>query len=217
MTGKQKCAILKEIRRDIAAKNDIAIRIEECTHKGECRGTCPRCESEVKILERALAEKKKRGIKTAVAGISAGLLAASLASCVPVSGEQFAGSGPKTGSHALTGDIAPETLEAERTEGEIAIEDPNTDPDDGTCEALEGDVLAGDYEDLEPLMGEPPVTDYEVEEDPDAEVEYAGVPLIEDYEEDLVPFCDEFIDANGDLAAVEGMMVAPDWTEEAAP
>ena len=85
MTGKQKCAILKEIRRDIAAKNDIAIRIEECTHKGECRGTCPRCESEVKILERALAEKKKRGIKTAVAGISAGLLAASLASCVPVS------------------------------------------------------------------------------------------------------------------------------------
>ena len=52
MNGKQKCAILKEIRRDIAKKNDINIRIDECTHKGECRGTCPRCEAEVKILER---------------------------------------------------------------------------------------------------------------------------------------------------------------------
>ncbi|MBQ3707105.1 MAG: hypothetical protein II889_04255 [Clostridia bacterium] len=215
MTGKQKCAILKEIRRDIAAKNDISIRIEECTHKGECRGTCPRCESEVRILERALAEKKKRGIKTAVAGISAGLLAASLASCVPVSGEQFAGGGPETEGHELAGDIAPETLEAERLEGEIAIEDPIIDPDDGTCTPLEGDVLADDYEDFEPLMGEPPVTDYEAEEE--ADVEYAGVPMIEEYEEDLVPFHDEFTDANGELAVVEGMMVAPDWTEEVEP
>ena len=73
MTGKQKCAILKEIRRDIAAKNDISIRIEECTHRGECRGTCPRCESEVRILERALEEKKKRGLQTAIAGVSAGM------------------------------------------------------------------------------------------------------------------------------------------------
>ena len=195
MTGKQKCAILKEIRRDIAAKNDISIRIEECTHKGECRGTCPRCEAEVRILERALEEKKKRGIKTAVAGISAGILAASLASCVPVSGEQFTGNGThSSGVTELEGDVAviDETAEAERTEGEIALPDPEDKNDpDGEWERLEGDVIAGDYEagdpeEYEVTEGEPPVCDYEFS----AEEEYppvAGIMPAPDYTEEIEP------------------------------
>ena len=55
MNGKATCAILKQIRREIAEKNDIALVIAECSHKGDCPGTCPRCEAEVRILERALA------------------------------------------------------------------------------------------------------------------------------------------------------------------
>ncbi|MBR4896858.1 MAG: hypothetical protein IKZ41_10530 [Clostridia bacterium] len=174
MTGKQKCAILKEIRRDIAAKNDISIRIEECTHKGECRGTCPRCEAEVRILERALEEKKKRGLRTAIAGVSAGILAASLASCVPVSGEQFTGNGThSSGVTELEGDVAviDETAEAERTEGEIALPDPENE---------------NDPEDYEVTEGEPPVCDYEFS----AEEEYppvAGIMPAPDYTEEIEP------------------------------
>ncbi len=81
MNGKEKCKILKEIRRDIAKNNDIPLEIPECTHKGDCKGTCPRCEAEVKYLERKLDERRRRGFKVAVAGISAGLVALNTASC----------------------------------------------------------------------------------------------------------------------------------------
>ena len=84
MNGKDKCAILKQIRRDIAKKNDIALTIAECKHKGDCAGTCPRCEAEVKALERALAERRREGKKVFVAGISAALIAASCTSCEPI-------------------------------------------------------------------------------------------------------------------------------------
>ena len=52
--GKQTCKILKEIRKQIAAENDIKLVIEECTYQGDCRGTCPKCEAEVRYLEREL-------------------------------------------------------------------------------------------------------------------------------------------------------------------
>ena len=47
MLGKQKCRILKQIRQRIADENDIPYVTRECTFQGECRGTCPRCESEL--------------------------------------------------------------------------------------------------------------------------------------------------------------------------
>ena len=81
MTGKQKCKILKEIRRQIAEQNDIRYVIEECTHKGNCRGTCPKCEWEVRMLERELEKRRASGKKVALAGISAGFL---LTSCSPI-------------------------------------------------------------------------------------------------------------------------------------
>ena len=56
MLGKEKCRILKEIRQRIADENDIPWVTQECTHKGSCRGTCPKCESELRELERQLAE-----------------------------------------------------------------------------------------------------------------------------------------------------------------
>ena len=84
MNGKDKCAILKQIRRDIAKKNDIALTIAECKHKGDCAGTCPRCEAEVAALERALADRRRQGKKVIVAGISAALVAASCTSCDPI-------------------------------------------------------------------------------------------------------------------------------------
>ncbi len=80
MKGKQKCKILKEIRAQIAKENDIEWVTENCTHKGDCRGTCPKCEAEVRMLERALECRRALGHKVALAGISAGIAFTSLMS-----------------------------------------------------------------------------------------------------------------------------------------
>lgn len=67
------CNQLKEVRRRIAEENDIPLEIEECTYKGECRGTCPRCEAEVRYLENALAGRLRLGKVATVAGLALGL------------------------------------------------------------------------------------------------------------------------------------------------
>lgn len=71
--GKNICNQLKEVRKRIAEENDIPLEIEECTYKGECRGTCPRCEAEVRYLENALADRLRLGKVATVAGLALGL------------------------------------------------------------------------------------------------------------------------------------------------
>lgn len=83
MNGKEKCRILKEIRQQIARENDIDLVIEECTHRGECRGTCPRCEAEVQYLERELEKRRRLQKRVSLAGVSAGV-ALALSGCVVV-------------------------------------------------------------------------------------------------------------------------------------
>ena len=73
--GKNICNQLKEVRKRIAEENDIPLEIEECTYKGECRGTCPRCEAEVHYLENALADRLRLGKVATVAGLALGLAA----------------------------------------------------------------------------------------------------------------------------------------------
>ena len=75
MSGKNKCKILKEIRQKIAEDNDIAFVTSECRYQGECSGTCPRCEEELRYLENELAKRKKMGKTVAIAGIAAAILA----------------------------------------------------------------------------------------------------------------------------------------------
>ena len=75
--GKQTCKILKEIRKQIAEENDIELVISECTYKGDCLGTCPKCESEVRYLERELEKRQRLGKAAVVAGLSVGLLSSS--------------------------------------------------------------------------------------------------------------------------------------------
>lgn len=74
MNGKNKCKILKDIRRRIAQENDISYITSECQYQGECSGTCPKCEAEVRYLEAELAKRQKAGKAVAVAGIAAALL-----------------------------------------------------------------------------------------------------------------------------------------------
>ena len=75
--GKQTCKILKEIRKQIAEENDIQLVIEECIYQGDCLGTCPKCEAEVRYLERELEKRQRMGKAAVVAGLSVGLLSSS--------------------------------------------------------------------------------------------------------------------------------------------
>lgn len=83
MSGKEKCRILKEIRRRIAEENDIALVTRECSYQGECRGSCPRCEAELRALEEQLAARQALGKRVAVAALCAGI-ALSAAGCEPL-------------------------------------------------------------------------------------------------------------------------------------
>ena len=74
-TGKEVCLILKGIRQKIADANGISYQPKECHHKGDCTGTCPACEEEIRYLERELKARKGNGFGMKVAGIAAGICA----------------------------------------------------------------------------------------------------------------------------------------------
>ena len=73
--GKSTCKLLKDIRQQIADANGISYRPKECHYKGDCAGTCPACEEEIRYLERELKVRKGNGFGMKVAGIAAGICA----------------------------------------------------------------------------------------------------------------------------------------------
>ena len=73
--GKSTCKLLKDIRQQIADANGISYRPKECHYKGDCTGTCPACEEEIRYLERELKARKGNGFGMKVAGIAAGICA----------------------------------------------------------------------------------------------------------------------------------------------
>ena len=73
--GKSTCKLLKSIRQQIADANGISYQPKECHHKGDCTGTCPACEEEIRYLERELKARKGNGFGMQVAGIAAGICA----------------------------------------------------------------------------------------------------------------------------------------------
>ena len=146
--GKRKCRILKEIRAEIAKQNDIEWVVEECKHKGNCKGTCPKCEAEVAKLEKELARRQALGKAVAVVGVSAAMTL-SLAAC-----DDSPFSGP-TGGEPV-----------EHPMGDYAIEDvqggkPLDTEEAGDSEMpVEGEVPAPEQTDAaedNPLMGVLPI------------------------------------------------------------
>ena len=61
----------------VAKANDIRYAPTECHHEGDCAGTCPKCEAEVRYLEHELEKRQRLGKAEVVAGLSVGLLGAS--------------------------------------------------------------------------------------------------------------------------------------------
>lgn len=82
LPGKKKCKILKQIRQEIAKANDIEFVTSECKHKGNCEGTCPKCEEELRYLESELEQRRNAGKKVSVASILAGAILTALPGCM---------------------------------------------------------------------------------------------------------------------------------------
>jgi hypothetical protein len=156
--GKEKCRILKEIRAEIARANDIEWVVSECKHQGNCKGTCPKCEAEVRQLEAALARREALGKAVAVAGIAAGI-AVSVTGC-----DDFLATGgtPLDGDMPVDGGMLPpvETT-AEKDTGEACTEvefgeypEPDTVPVKGEEIPIPGEPAEPDTVD-ETTMGAP--------------------------------------------------------------
>ena len=79
--GKEVCKRLKEVRREIAKANNIPLIQEECKHEGDCMGTCPKCEQEVRYLERELDTRSKLGKAASIIGIATIAGSMALTSC----------------------------------------------------------------------------------------------------------------------------------------
>ena len=77
--GKSVCNVLKGVRKAVADANGIKYEPAECGFEGECRGTCPACEAEVRYIERELKLRRLAGRAVTVAGIALG--AAALSAC----------------------------------------------------------------------------------------------------------------------------------------
>ena len=149
--GKEKCRILKEIRAEIARANDIEWVVSECKHKGNCKGTCPKCEQEVRQLENALAKREALGKTVAVVGISASI-ALSVTGCVNPfpsveAGEPIAGDMPFPDTSAEETYIAVDGEMIPPPETETACDLPLAGvPVEETEEPLMGDVaIEGEF------------------------------------------------------------------------
>lgn len=158
MRGKNKCKILKEIRQKIASENDIPYVTQECTYQGECKGTCPRCEAELRYLEQQLEKRQRLGKSVTVAALAATLMAG-LTACPSANApsakaapeeafsEQYSEATDKLGSEPsetveIAGILPIESQQSEAAKGEIETEE------------FEGDVaFSVDPEDMDILAG----------------------------------------------------------------
>ncbi len=153
--GKEKCRILKEIRAEIAKANDIEWVVSECKHQGNCKGTCPKCEQEVRELEAALAKREALGKKVAVVGISAAISLA-VTGCDPRTTVTDGVDPAYDGGAPLPPETHTEEVFTEISDGEFLP--PETDTQEAPLKGEEIPVPGGDTEpvtDEEPLMGDP--------------------------------------------------------------
>lgn len=67
--GKRICKVMKELRKRIADANEIPYVIEECPYKGDCPGTCPKCEADLRYLTEAIDAREKQGKTVTTEGL----------------------------------------------------------------------------------------------------------------------------------------------------
>ena len=110
-SGKKICKTLKQIRFVIARANGIKYAPRECHHEGDCAGTCPACESEMRYLEREISRKRSMGKAALIAGVSLGLTSFTATSCDFVSKSVNSIVHPGEGDERLMGEVAYRNVE----------------------------------------------------------------------------------------------------------
>lgn len=70
MNGKEKCNLLREMRKEIARVNGIVYLTGECKQSNYCIGTCSTCDAETRYLENELTNKVLSGNTIKLSGIS---------------------------------------------------------------------------------------------------------------------------------------------------
>lgn len=147
--GKEVCKMLKEIRRQIALENDIVYVTTECKHKGNCPGTCPKCEAEVAYLEEQLAARKRLGKTNRVAGIAMGIAAtlpAAFTSCNTTQGDPV----PLEGDPVVPIDTIAPADSIEKAKAAVGLKpmQGEMDVDEGAIYVdIENDIHFADIED----------------------------------------------------------------------
>ncbi len=149
MKGKSKCKILKDIRKQIAKENDIEFITSECKYQGDCLGTCPKCEAEVRYLEEELKKRKQAGKRIAVAGIAAAFVVGS-SSCEIID-SIFTTKGamaPETSHETVDGEMPSVSQPVNPDESEYLQETPGEAmPEESLLE--EGEIVIGEVPDEE--------------------------------------------------------------------
>ena len=169
--GKQTCKILKEIRKQIAAENDIEFVTSECTHKGDCAGTCPKCEAEVRYLERELEKRQRMGKAAIFAGMTIGT-AITAAGCGPLAPTPNGMMENPRDTIVATDTIRNDSVEEPiLLEGDVLAPVPDTmkaEKKKVTCKNEEPLAIPGDVVVIEEIEGEmPEITTGEVEGESD--------------------------------------------------
>ena len=104
--------MLKSIRADIAAANEIDYRPTPCNHEDDCPGTCPKCDSEVSWLESQLRVRHSLGKAVTIVGLSLAAVPA-LSSC-------------PTGTTSTAGAVEDECVVTDSTEelleGDVCVD-----------------------------------------------------------------------------------------------
>ena len=139
--GKSTCQLLKDIRQQIADANGISYLPKECHHKGDCAGTCPACEEEIRYLERELKARKGNGFGMKVAGIAAGICA----TVIPMT----------AAAQAVKSDSTANRPVNTAKKGDVKV----VDLSDGCASPVVVRGMVIDAEDKEPLIGASVVID----------------------------------------------------------
>ncbi|MBQ0157303.1 MAG: energy transducer TonB [Bacteroidales bacterium] len=174
--GKKTCETLKAIRKQIADANDIPYEPVKCTHEGDCLGTCPACESEVRYIEDQLNIRKMAGKAVKIIGLAS---VVSLAASAAASNEtSFCNSGIKADTllikvnieEAVTGKMTQSYLEFPGGEEAmmVFIKDNIVYPEVAREAGIQGRVIVqfivgtdGTISDIEVVRGVHPLLDEE--------------------------------------------------------
>jgi hypothetical protein len=189
MKGKSKCKILKDIRRRIAEENGIDYVTTDCKYQGDCTGTCPKCEAEVRYLEDELEKRRNAGKSVLVAGIAASMVLA-MPGCA--ASETPAGTSPVQPSTELTqplpsqsdpthvenvGEIyIPESSVA--TEESVTMGEPTTEPSE-TYPELMGIPIPGEVPGLKETEETVPPIQGDIPMPTEFPEEFMGEPVME--------------------------------------